>query len=419
MTYWQVPARADDERLLGGVASGIAAEIGIDPMWIRLGFVGLFAIGGWGALLYLVLFGAISLADYNGYGASAPPTVKGRSGLRRLAGTALVVAGLAVLLAGLGGLPQRVIWPVGLVGAGLVIALRRGAVRSQVVGALVAAVGAFALVQTADLGPAVSSQVVAAVVVVSVFVMSAPWWWRLVTDLDAERQARIRADERADVAAHLHDSVLQTLTLIQNGLNDGNVDPQQMAHLARKQERELRNWLDPDRASRSGDSVRGRLDQIASEVEEMYGVPVEVVCVGDVLVDDRIDALLAAGREATMNAARHSGASRVDLYAEIRPEHIELFVRDTGKGFDRDAVDPDRRGLRQSVEGRMERIGGVARVHTVVGEGTEIEFALPTPQRRRMTGRVDVPTTSGAGRRSRSGSGRCPGRPRISGPRRW
>ncbi len=376
MTYWQVPSRADDERLLGGVASGIAAEIGIDPMWIRLGFVGLFAIGGWGALLYLVLFGVISFADYNGYGASAPPTAKGRSGLRRLAGTALIVAGLAVLVAGLGGLPQSVIWPVGLIGAGLVIALRRGAGRSQVVGAFVAAVGAFALVQTADLGPAVSPQVVAAVVVVSVFVMSAPWWWRLVTDLDAERQARIRADERADVAAHLHDSVLQTLTLIQNGLNDGNADPQQMAHLARKQERELRNWLDPDRASRSGESVRGRLDQIASEVEEMYGVAVEVVCVGDVLVDDRIDALLAAGREATMNAARHSGASRVDLYAEIRPEHVELFVRDTGKGFDRDAVDPDRRGLRQSVEGRMERVGGVVRVHTVIGEGTEIELVL-------------------------------------------
>ena len=172
--------------------------------------------------------------------------------------------------------------------------------------------------------------------------------------------------------------MLQTLTLIQNGLNDGNADPQQMAQLARKQERELRNWLDPDRASRSGDSVRGRLDQIASEVEETYGVPVEVVCVGDVLVDDRIDSLLAAGREATMNAARHSGAARVDLYAEIRPEHIELFVRDTGKGFDREAVDPDRRGLRQSVEGRMARVGGVARVHTVVGEGTEIEFVLPT-----------------------------------------
>jgi signal transduction histidine kinase len=382
MTYWQVPSGRDDERLLGGVASGIAAEIGIDPTWIRLGFVALFAIGGWGALLYLVLLGGFSFANYNGHGASGPPVPKGSSPLRRLVGTGLIVAGLAVFASGLAGFPQAVIWPVAMIGAGVILTLRRGAGRSQIVGALVAALGAFALVNAADVGPTVSSPVVAAIVVVGVFVMSAPWWWRLVTDLDAERQARIRSDERAAVAAHLHDSVLQTLTLIQNGLNDGTTDPQKMAHLARQQERELRNWLDPDRASRSGGSVRGRLDQIAGEVEQHHGVPVEVVCVGDVLVDERIDALLAAGREATMNAARHSGANRIDLFAEIRPDRIELFVRDTGKGFDPAAVGVDRRGLRHSVTGRMERVGGEARVHTGIGEGTEVELVLPRSEPR-------------------------------------
>ncbi len=385
MTYWQVPSGRDNERLLGGVASGIAAEIGIDPTWIRLAFVALFAIGGWGALLYLVLLGGFALANYNGYGATHSPILKGRSPLRRLAGTGLVVAGLAVFASGLVGFPQEVIWPVALIGAGVVLTLRRGARRSQVVGAVVAAAGAFALVQAADVGPAFSPSVVAAVVVVGVFVMSAPWWWRLVTDLDAERQARIRSDERADVAAHLHDSVLQTLTLIQNGLNDGTADPQKMAHLARQQERELRNWLDPDRASRSGGSVRGRLDQIAGEVEEHHGIAVEVVCVGDVLVDDRIDALLAAAREATMNAARHSGASQIDLFVEIRPDRIELFVRDTGKGFDPGAVEADRRGLRHSVTGRMERVGGEARVHTQIGEGTEVELLLPRAEHETAT----------------------------------
>lgn len=379
MTYWQVPPTSEDERLLGGVASGIAAEIGVEALWVRLAFVGLFALGGWGALLYLVCLGAISLANYNGAGPDAPPVVKGRSSGHRFAGLALVVSGLAVFFQGVSGFPGDVIWPVGMVGAGMVVALRRaqpGFHVTQILGVLVAAVGVFALVQTLNVGPAVSPAIVAAVAAGGLFVLSSPWWWRLVTDLDAERQARIRADERADVAAHLHDSVLQTLTLIQNGLNDGTADPQQMAGLARQQERELRNWLDPDRADRAGGSVRGRLDQIASEVEARYGTPVEVVCVADALVDDAIDSLLAAGREATMNAAKHSGAPRIDLYAEIQDDRIELFVRDTGKGFDIDAVDPDRRGLSQSVTGRMERAGGSATIHTAIGEGTEVELAI-------------------------------------------
>lgn len=379
MTYWQVPPRSEDERLLGGVASGIAAEIGVEAVWIRLIFIALFAIGGWGALLYLACLGGISLATYNGAGPSTAPVPKGRSSRHRFAGLALVAGGLVFFFQGLGGLPISIIWPVGIIGAGIVVALRRtqpGIHASQIFGALVAAVGVFALVQAIEIGPAVSPAVVAAVAAGGLFVLTSPWWWRLVTDLDAERQARIRADERADVAAHLHDSVLQTLTLIQNGLNDGTADPQQMAGLARQQERELRNWLDPDRADRSGGSVRGRLDQIASEVESLYGTPVEVVCVADMLVDDAIEPLLAAGREATMNAAKHSGAPRIDLYAEIQEHRVELFVRDTGKGFDIDAVDPDRRGLSQSVTGRMERAGGSATIHTAIGEGTEVELAI-------------------------------------------
>ncbi len=382
MTYWQVPPRSEDERLLGGVASGIAAEVGVEPVWIRLAFIALFALGGWGALLYLACLGGIALASYNGAGPSREPVPKGRSNRHRFVGVALVTGGLALFFQGLGGLPPGVIWPVGIIGSGVLVALRRtqpGIHVSHVAGALVAAFGVFALVQSANIGPSVSPAVVAAAAVVGLFVLSAPWWWRLVTDLDAERQARIRSDERADVAAHLHDSVLQTLTLIQNGLNDGTADPQQMAGLARQQERELRNWLDPDRADRSGGSVRGRLDQIASEVESLHGTTVEVVCVGDVLVDESIETLLAAGREATMNAARHSGAPRIDLYAEIQDDRVELFVRDTGKGFDVNGVSPDRRGLSQSVIGRMERAGGSATIHSFIGEGTEIELAISRP----------------------------------------
>ncbi len=388
MTYWQVPPRTDDERLLGGVASGIAAEVGVEPLWIRLAFIGLFALGGWGALVYLACLGGIALATYNGGGPTSAPVMKGRSVGHRFAGLALVVGGLALFFSGIGGVPIGIIWPVGVVGAGIVVALRRtqpGIHVSQVGGALVAAVGVFALVQALEIGPSVSPAIVAAVAAGGLFVLSSPWWWRLVTDLDAERQARIRADERADVAAHLHDSVLQTLTLIQNGLNEGTADPQRMAALARQQERELRNWLDPDRADRSGGSIRGRLDQIASEVESLYGTPVEVVCVGDVLVDETVEALLAAVREATMNAAKHSGAPRIDLYAEIQDERVELFVRDTGKGFDLESVNPDRRGLSQSVTGRMERAGGSATVHTAIGEGTEVELAISLPSTNQET----------------------------------
>lgn len=376
MTYWQVPSRDNDERVLGGVASGIAAEIGLDPIWIRLAFVVLFAIGGWGGFLYLVALGAMSLATYQGYGPTEPPVPKGRSHRHRLLGTGLVVAGLAVLGLGLGGFPPAIVWPVGVIGSGVVLSMRRGSPATQLFGAVLSAAGVFALVASLDAAPWVSPAVVAAVVVVGISVMSAPWWWRLVRDLDAERQARIRSDERADVAAHLHDSVLQTLTLIQKGLNDGSADPQQMAQLARQQERELRNWLDPARASRSGGSVRGRLDQLAGEVESLHGVTVEVVCVGDVLVDDRIETLLAAAREALMNAARHSGSPQIDVFAEVRPDRVEVFVRDTGKGFDPSAVGDDRRGLRESVNGRMERAGGVAHIHTEIGEGTEVELVI-------------------------------------------
>jgi signal transduction histidine kinase len=200
---------------------------------------------------------------------------------------------------------------------------------------------------------------------------------RLVRERDSEQQARVRSDERAEVAAHLHDSVLQTLSLIQRNADD----PQTMLTLARRQERELRNWLDPDRASRVGESIRGRLDQLATDVEELHGVPVEVVTAGDCLVDETISAALDATREATVNAAKHSGAEQVDVYAEVSDTMVEFFIRDAGCGFVREQINGDRRGLKESILGRMERAGGTAIVSSDVGEGTEIEISIArTPQ---------------------------------------
>jgi signal transduction histidine kinase len=202
-----------------------------------------------------------------------------------------------------------------------------------------------------------------------------PWWLRIARDLVLERQARARAEERADMAARLHDSVLQTLALIQRRADD----PQQVVQLARVQERELRSWLFEGRAPGEVDatSFADGIRQIQRDVEARHGVPVEVVTVGDCVLEDDVGALLAAAREATVNAAKWSGASVVSLYAEVEPDKLEVAVRDRGKGFDPDSVPGDRKGLAESIHGRMSRHGGTARVNSAPGEGTKVTLTLP------------------------------------------
>jgi signal transduction histidine kinase len=199
-----------------------------------------------------------------------------------------------------------------------------------------------------------------------------PWLFRLSSDLSEERAERIRSQERADVAAHLHDSVLQTLALIQKSAQD----PATVARLARAQERDLRSWLFD---STGGDptTFAAALRRIAGEVDDAYGVPVEVVCVGDPSVSEQLRPIVLATREAVVNAARHSGAGKVDVYAEATPAHVEVFVRDRGTGFDPDGVAGDRHGLRDSILDRMQRHGGTAQIRSRPGEGTEIRLNLP------------------------------------------
>jgi signal transduction histidine kinase len=207
--------------------------------------------------------------------------------------------------------------------------------------------------------------------VVALALIFAPFWVRLARGLAVERAARIRSQERAEVAAHLHDSVLQTLALMQRRAGD----PREVAALARRQERELRAWLNGRREAGEA-TVALALETAAAEVEESHGVPVEVVAVGDAPLDARAEALVAAAREALVNAAKFAGDGPVALYAEVAPERIEVFVRDRGPGFEPAAVPEDRRGLRESIVGRMERHGGRATVHTAPGAGTEIELVL-------------------------------------------
>jgi signal transduction histidine kinase len=208
-------------------------------------------------------------------------------------------------------------------------------------------------------------------------VVLGPWWLRIARDLVVERQARARAEERADIAARVHDSVLQTLALIQRRADQ----PQQVIQLARAQERELRSWLFEGRAPGSmgdqGTTLATGVLRIQQEVEAQHGIAVEAVTVGDCELDDDLSALLAAGREATVNAAKWSGAPVVSLFAEVEPARVSLFVRDRGRGFDPDAVPGDRRGLAESVHARMTRRGGSATVRSVAGEGTEVSLTMP------------------------------------------
>ena len=223
---------------------------------------------------------------------------------------------------------------------------------------------------------------------VGVAVITVPWWLRLVRDLGEERRERIREAERAEIAAHLHDSVLQTLALIQRQSDS----PREVARLARGQERELRSWLygvggyrragaprDPDAGTGPTDTLTVALAGAAAEVEDTYALTVRPVVVGgDRPLDDALRALVLAAREAMVNAAKHAGVDEVSVYAEVEDDEVSVFVRDRGTGFDPDAVPDDRHGLADSVRGRMSRHGGTVRLRTAHGEGTEVHLRLPT-----------------------------------------
>jgi signal transduction histidine kinase len=215
-------------------------------------------------------------------------------------------------------------------------------------------------------------------VLIALALIFAPSWRRLARSLAAERTERIRSQERADVGAHLHDSVLQTLALIQRSAED----PQQVAALARRQERELRGWLAGEDSRERGERLAGALETAAAEVEVAAGGTVEVVAVGDCSLDEPAGAVLGAAREAMLNAAKFAGQAPVSVYAELSEERIEVFVRDRGAGFDPAAVPPGRRGVRESIVGRMRRAGGGATVRALPGGGTEVEIAIDRGDRR-------------------------------------
>jgi signal transduction histidine kinase/phage shock protein PspC (stress-responsive transcriptional regulator) len=409
--------RRSEGRLVGGVASGLAVHLGVQALAVRVTFALLAALGGFGVVLYLGLwiFTPLdqTLARREAEQAPAGIAAATRSGKRRrrlraprkgdigqLAALVLLGAGLTLLvqqtplgvsptvfvpllLAGLGValiwrtadeqerqrmtvLSPRAPWLAPLVGKGGAVAVFRLAAGAAVI---VAGVVAF-LVGQGQLEATLDSLLGVSAVVVGLALILGPWLWRLWRDLESERRERIVSQERADVAAHLHDSVLQTLALIQKHAHD----PREVVRLARGQERDLRGWLYDDQADDES-SFAAALRTAAAEVEDFHGVPVEVVTVGDTGIDDRTRAVLKAAREAAVNAAKHSGADKVDIFAEVEGDDVELFVRDRGKGFDPDAVPEDRLGVRRSVVDRMHRHGGTAEIRSAPGEGTEVRLS--------------------------------------------
>jgi signal transduction histidine kinase len=173
------------------------------------------------------------------------------------------------------------------------------------------------------------------------------------------------------MAARVHDSVLQTLTLIQRRADD----PAEVSRLARAEERALRSWLYAP-VGTSG-SLSAALAEVVATTEADYDARIELVTVGDAVVDDRLAALVAATREAVVNAAKHAGAPAT-VYAEVEEDQVEVNVRDRGCGFAIDAVGADRHGVRQSIVARMSAVGGSATVRSAPGEGTEVRLVLPS-----------------------------------------
>lgn len=389
--------RADG--VIAGVSSGIADHLGVPVLWVRVAFVALAGLGGAGLIGYALLWAFLPATDAR---ARRPSTVRDRQqavglvvlgGGLALAGAALgtawagwVTGPLGVALVGAGVVwreadtGQRTRWRSG---AGVVSGVFLGGGRM----ALLRVLAGIALVTTGiavfllnqnNLGQTRFALLAAAATLVGVAVLTVPWWLRLMRALGEERRARIRTEERAEIAAHLHDSVLQTLALIQRQSDSAR----EVRRLARSQERELRSWLygpqgyGKAQVNGAAAAFAAALQDVAGEVEDTYAVSMQVVVVGDCGLDEPLPALMQASREAMVNAAKHAGVAEVSVYAEVEPSQVHVFVRDRGAGFDPAAVGADRHGLADSIRGRMQRHGGTVTLRTAPGEGTEVQLAI-------------------------------------------
>ncbi|WP_217199135.1 ATP-binding protein [Streptomyces buecherae] len=399
--------RSAEGRMLGGVARGLAGHLGLPVSWVRIVFLALLMAEGFGVLLYALFWFVVPLG-VGGVEAPRPAAVTGRDGKRRLLARkpdkgqifalVAVVAGMAIFVSSFQlGRANAYVWPLLLIGAGVALVWRQAdnARRAQWVelsrrkrllpiargaaGVVLVSAGVTGIVVMQGSARHLGAVLQAALaVLVGIALLAGPYLVRMAQDLSEERLMRIRAQERAEVAAHVHDSVLHTLTLIQRNAEDAR----EVTRLARAQERELRAWLNrPEgRGKEEADEPATLADAVkstAAEVEDYHGVPVEVVCVGDCPLDDRLAAQMQAAREAMVNAAKYGGeGGAVQVFAEVEGRTVFVSVRDRGPGFDLDAVPDDRMGVRESIIGRMQRNGGTARLRSAPDGGTEVELEM-------------------------------------------
>jgi signal transduction histidine kinase/phage shock protein PspC (stress-responsive transcriptional regulator) len=393
--------RSRSDRVVAGVAAGVSRHLGVDPLVVRIAFVALGLAAGFGVVVYLLLW---LLAPLEAVDASTDlPRVARRSiprpARRQVLGIGLILVGLAILLVVTGlWFGWELGWPASLAAIGFAVLWARGTDDSRsrwdpasfrspleavmsgrsalprvVFGSalILGGMGVF-LAATTSLSAAANVALAVIVTIGGLALLAGPWVWRLANQLMEERNSRIRSEARAEMAAHLHDSVLQTLALIQR-----SSESREMASLARTQERELRAWLFGRAPSIRGVTLRDAIDEIAGRVELSHRIKVEVVMVGDDELDDALRALVGACSEAILNGANHAGVDEISVYVEVEDGQVSAFVRDEGVGFEPDAVGEDRRGIADSIVRRMERHGGSAVIRSEPGRGTEVVLRLP------------------------------------------
>jgi signal transduction histidine kinase/phage shock protein PspC (stress-responsive transcriptional regulator) len=379
--------RSTHDRIVAGLAGGIAARLGVPTVFVRAAFVSLTLAGGFGIICYLA--GWLTVPDDQQYGsmitADRPPTTAQKAGL------SLGFVALLFVLDGVGLWFGSIVWPATLFVFGSALVWDRSSAESRdrmsrfakpsvdrgshsrtqiIVGVGLMAVGIVVVLTSLDSFQALGPVAVAVLITAAGFMLLfGPWMLGLIEDLTKERRARIRSEERADMAAHLHDSVLQTLALIQR-----NDDPQRMTTLARAQERDLRAWLFEPTSNTNGGTIGEAISAAAAKTESDFDVPIEVVVVGDRSLDDGTEPLVAAAGEAMANSAEHSGARSVSVYVECSQDGVEAWVTDQGSGFEIDEIADQRKGLSESIVARMARSGGEAIVVSRPGEGTEIHL---------------------------------------------
>jgi signal transduction histidine kinase/phage shock protein PspC (stress-responsive transcriptional regulator) len=403
--------RDPGHRVVAGVASGVAAHLGLPILAVRIAFVALLPLDGLGVVLYAAFWAVLPIAP-------RPDGPVKRRDRRQVLPYFALGAGILLVqaLAGWGGVDAALGWLAAVIalGAGTIWHLadpdrrrrwseampsspwmnvilkdtdRRGyALRligggACVIAGIIGVLVVFAPVSGAGFGAIVNGMVFALVALTGVTLVVAPLLWRTFNQLRAEREGRIREQERAEVAAMVHDQVLHTLALIQRNSGDAKA----VLRLARGQERSLRNWLYRPTAS-AHERLSAALEEVAAEVEDAYAIAVESVMVGDEDMNERVSALVAATREAVVNAAKHAKVETVSLYAEVEPGSVSVFVRDRGIGFDMSTVENDRHGVRGSIIGRMERHGGRAEIRSQQDNGTEVRLTMPLPASPRKEG---------------------------------